>query len=49
MKLRGEHVEPDVGCLCLVTGVGVRTFAGGREEQGEAEIDFIHICMARII
>lgn len=33
----------------MVTGVGVRTFGGGREEGEEAEMDFIHIYMAAII
>lgn len=33
----------------MFTGVGVRTFGGGREDGEEAEMDFIHIYMAAII
>lgn len=33
----------------MVTGVGVRTFGGGREDGEEAEMDFIHTYMAAII
>ena len=48
MKLCGQqYIHPDVGFFCLVTDLGVMTFGGGREEAGEAEVDFVY--MARII